>query len=72
MIPNERVLVLSPDNNRIPGFTYFGEGLEKGQCGVSIQSVRNNHHGTVKCYLAADGEELEGQIGLTVACKNSR
>ncbi|XP_037041947.1 fasciclin-3 isoform X3 [Bradysia coprophila] len=67
VIPNEKALNLSPDWDKTPGFQYFGEGLNKGQCGVSIQSVRNGHHGTVKCYLGADGEELEGQIGLTVA-----
>lgn len=71
MIPNEKALNLSPDWDKTPGFTYFGEGLTKGQCGVTIQSVRNAHHGTIKCYLGADGEELEGIIGLTVACKLS-
>ncbi len=69
VIPNEKVLILSQDWNKTPGFTYLGEGLNNGQCGVSIQSVRNANHGVVKCYLGSDGEELEGIAGLTVACK---
>lgn len=67
VIPNEKVLNLSPDWDKTPGFQYFGEGLNKGQCGVSIQSVRIAQHGIVKCFLGADGDELEGQVGFTVA-----
>lgn len=69
MVPNEKALNLSPDWNKTPGFTYNGKGLNQGQCGVTIDHVKNLHHGTVKCYLGADGDELEGFVGLTVACK---
>ncbi|KAJ6633129.1 Fasciclin-3, partial [Pseudolycoriella hygida] len=67
VVPNEKALNLSPNWDKSPGFKYYGEGLTNGQCGVTIQSVRTAHHGTIKCYLGVDGDELEGVVGLTVA-----
>lgn len=69
-IPGEqKVLNLSPEWSKTPGFTYFGAGLTAGQCGVSIERVKASNNGQVKCSLGVEGEELSGTIDLVVARK---
>ncbi|XP_065358766.1 fasciclin-3 isoform X3 [Calliphora vicina] len=69
-IPGEpKVFNLSPDWNKTPGFTYFGKGLQAGECGVSIQRVKAVNNGQVKCNLGVEGEELSGTIDLVVALR---
>ncbi|KAH8278022.1 hypothetical protein KR026_003519, partial [Drosophila bipectinata] len=69
-IPGEqRVLNLSPEWSKTPGFTYFGSGLNAGQCGVSIERVKGINNGQVKCSLGVEGEELSGTIDLVVALR---
>lgn len=43
--------------------------MDKGYCGVSIQHVKSINNGRVKCFLAVEDEEFEGQMDLVVACK---
>ncbi|XP_041674248.1 fasciclin-3 isoform X3 [Drosophila eugracilis] len=69
-IPGEqKVLNLSPEWSKTPGFTYFGAGLTAGQCGVSIERVKAANNGQVKCSLGVEGEELSGTIDLVVALR---
>ncbi|XP_039479876.1 fasciclin-3 isoform X1 [Drosophila santomea] len=69
-IPGEqKVLNLSPEWSKTPGFTYFGAGLTAGQCGVSIERVKASNNGQVKCSLGVEGEELSGIIDLVVALR---
>ncbi|XP_017132227.1 fasciclin-3 isoform X1 [Drosophila elegans] len=69
-IPGEqKVLNLSPEWSKTPGFTYFGAGLTAGQCGVSIERVKATNNGQVKCSLGVEGEELSGTIDLVVALR---
>ncbi|XP_016941963.3 fasciclin-3 isoform X2 [Drosophila suzukii] len=69
-IPGEqKVLNLSPEWNKTPGFTYYGAGLTAGQCGVSIERVKASNNGQVKCSLGVEGEELTGTIDLVVAMR---
>ncbi|KAH8412563.1 hypothetical protein KR009_003150, partial [Drosophila setifemur] len=69
-IPGEqRVLNLSPEWSKTPGFTYYGAGLNAGQCGVSIERVKASNNGQVKCSLGVEGEELSGTIDLVVALR---
>ncbi|XP_017012222.2 fasciclin-3 isoform X2 [Drosophila takahashii] len=69
-IPGEqKVLNLSPEWSKTPGFTYFGAGLTAGQCGVSIERVKASNNGQVKCSLGVEGEELSGTIDLVVALR---
>ncbi|XP_059222079.1 fasciclin-3 isoform X3 [Stomoxys calcitrans] len=69
-IPGEpKVFNLSPDWNKTPGFTYFGKGLQNGECGVNIQRVKAINNGQVKCNLGVEGEELSGTIDLVVALR---
>lgn len=68
-IPGEKILILSQLYDKTPGFKYYGAGLDKGQCGVTISKVKGTNHGQVKCYLGSEGTEQQGDINLTVACK---
>ncbi|XP_034101643.1 fasciclin-3 isoform X3 [Drosophila albomicans] len=69
-IPGEqKVLNLSPVWSKTPGFTYYGAGLNAGQCGVSIEHVKASNNGQVKCSLGVEGEELSGTIDLVVALR---
>ncbi|XP_032584605.1 fasciclin-3 isoform X3 [Drosophila mojavensis] len=69
-IPGEqKVLNLSPNWSKTPGFTYYGSGLNAGQCGVSIERVKASNNGQVKCSLGVEGEELSGTIDLVVALR---
>ncbi|XP_017021737.1 fasciclin-3 isoform X4 [Drosophila kikkawai] len=65
----EKVLNLSPEWSKTPGFTYYGAGLTAGQCGVSIERVKASYNGQVKCSLGVEGEELSGTIDLVVALR---
>lgn len=63
------MLNLSPDWDESPGFQYHGEGLTKGQCGVTIQQVKSTNHGLVQCFLGVRAQEISGSTFLTVARK---
>lgn len=52
-----------------PSYKYYGKGLAQGYCGVSILRVKLSNNGPVKCFLGIQGEEIQEQIDLTVACK---
>lgn len=52
-----------------PEYKYFGEGLDKGQCGIQVNRVRSNNHGKARCFLGVERQELSGEIDLVVACK---
>lgn len=70
LVPGMKSLILSPSwPSKQEGFTYFGEGLDKGQCGVTIERVTKSMHGRVRCSMGYQSEELEADIHLTVACK---
>lgn len=59
---------MSPENKKIPGFRYFGEGLDKGVCGVTIDSIKANFNGLAKCNLGTlEDEEFSGFIEIIVA-----
>lgn len=51
--------------------SYYGEGLDKGQCGVTINNVDDNYNGIVSCFLGLPSElqEPSGVFLLTVARK---
>lgn len=70
-VPGEPTgLHLSQAWDNVPGFQYQGTGLNDGQCGVVIKHVKLQNHGIVRCMLGTnDGQELIGQVPLTVASK---
>lgn len=69
-IPGESSVRLSDKyESKVPGFKYFGDGLEQGVCGVYIQNVKQINNGPVKCILGLEQDDIEGHIDLVVACK---
>ncbi|XP_055716717.1 fasciclin-3 isoform X6 [Phlebotomus papatasi] len=71
-IVGERVLNLAPNWKQPPGFTYNGEGLQAGQCGVTIERVKPSNHGPVRCFLGVEGDEIRGTADLVVALEPQR
>lgn len=52
IIPGEvNEVKLNPSWTRNDNFRYYGNGLENGQCGVSILNVREEYHGNATCRL---------------------
>lgn len=52
IIPGEANEVkLNPSWTRNDNFRYYGNGLENGQCGVTIMNVREEYHGNASCVL---------------------
>lgn len=69
-IPGMPPMHLSEMWNKVEGITYLGDGVAKGQCGVTIHRVKPANHGVILCNLGTpDGDELTGQMPLTVARK---
>uniref|UniRef100_A0A6B2EA49 Putative cell adhesion molecule 3 n=1 Tax=Phlebotomus kandelakii TaxID=1109342 RepID=A0A6B2EA49_9DIPT len=71
-IVGERVLNLSPSFKQPAGFSYNGEGLQAGQCGVTIERVKTTNHGPVRCFLGVEGDEISGTADLVVALEPQR
>lgn len=52
--------------------TYFGEGFDKGHCGVIIKNAKEINNGNFTCNLTPAegmGQEIDGTMRLTVASK---
>lgn len=60
---------LSQEFDKNPEYKYFGRGLNEGECGISIERVKPNNNGKVKCILGLAEDEVSNEIDLTVACK---
>lgn len=71
ILPGEPIEIkLNPDwPQRNDNFKYFGEGLQQGQCGLEIASVREEHHGNASCVLDPnDGlADAVGNIEIVIA-----
>lgn len=69
-ITGERLDVkLNPAWTRNDNFQYYGNGLDNGQCGVTIKSVREEYHGNATCTLDPnDGlADAVGVIEIVIA-----
>uniref|UniRef100_A0A4Y0BIV4 Ig-like domain-containing protein n=1 Tax=Anopheles funestus TaxID=62324 RepID=A0A4Y0BIV4_ANOFN len=59
---------LAPNiNSPVAGMSYYGEGLDKGSCGVHIDRVTAENAGFMNCTLFVDGRGLTGAIEIVVA-----
>jgi hypothetical protein len=70
IIPGEPAEVkLNPSWTRTDNFRYFGNGLENGNCGVTIVSVRDEHYGNATCHLDPNDGGLDaiGTIEIVIA-----
>uniref|UniRef100_A0A182K1W7 Ig-like domain-containing protein n=1 Tax=Anopheles christyi TaxID=43041 RepID=A0A182K1W7_9DIPT len=51
----------------VAGMNYYGDGLNKGSCGVRIDRVTADNAGLMNCTLFVDGRGLTGSIEIVVA-----
>ncbi|KAI4486288.1 hypothetical protein M0802_012393, partial [Mischocyttarus mexicanus] len=51
------------------GIKYYGEGIDKGQCGVHISKVKEKHNGTFKCAVtsAYSRSEITATVDIVIA-----
>jgi hypothetical protein len=55
-----------------PGYSYIGDGLEKGLCGVNINSVKDSDNGTWMCTLiSTTGTFYRGSVSLGILSKKN-
>lgn len=72
---NGLILNFNPSNSREgegpqPGYTYLGDGLEKGECGVVIQNVKDTDNGNWKCTLITNtGQLYRGVVEIGILSK---
>ncbi|KAG5676881.1 hypothetical protein PVAND_006685 [Polypedilum vanderplanki] len=68
-MPNNERLKLRPDWDRNDNYRYYGEGLDKGQCGLKILRLERKHEGNVTCRLDLnDGsDDIIGVIIIEIA-----
>lgn len=69
-LPGENTFVLSERlQPQQSGYSYAGQGLETGQCGITIESVKRSHNGKMQCFLATtQGLEINGTIPINLSC----
>ncbi|KAF2894388.1 hypothetical protein ILUMI_11783 [Ignelater luminosus] len=62
-------LNLNPNAAPFEGISYYGSGLQAGQCGITIDHVKDSHSGQIKCALGIQTElqESSAVMHLTVA-----
>ncbi|XP_058826591.1 fasciclin-3-like isoform X2 [Topomyia yanbarensis] len=67
-LPNrDQQVALDPNQPPRDGLQYFGQGLQAGACGVTIDRITTAHNGQMKCSLFVDGRSAEGIINVIVA-----
>lgn len=51
------------------GYSYFGEGLDRGQCGLRIESLRREHEGNWTCVLdlGDNSDDVIGDFKISIA-----
>lgn len=49
--------------------SYYGEGLDAGQCGFTVHRAKDDNNGEIKCTLgiASEAQESVGTMSLVVA-----
>lgn len=60
--PGGLILKLNPSVQRNDEFHYLGDGLNKGQCGLRIDKLKQEHEGNWTCVLDL-GDEFDDVIG---------
>uniref|UniRef100_A0A0A9XAQ1 Fasciclin-3 n=2 Tax=Lygus hesperus TaxID=30085 RepID=A0A0A9XAQ1_LYGHE len=68
-VPSGRSLNVRPDAVPRGGLGYFGEGFEKGQCGLHIQTVTEEWNGVYICTVTPKGsfDAYKANMSLIVA-----
>lgn len=70
-IPSLPSIILQPNQPSDDGISYDGQGLQTGQCGVTIENVKDSYHGDFKCALLPKDSrsETSGTVKIVVASK---
>ncbi|XP_032672787.1 fasciclin-3 isoform X2 [Odontomachus brunneus] len=69
-IPGEaNAILLSPGQPAEDGIEYYGEGFERGHCGVKIAKVKDTNDGLFKCSVATTDsrQEITASLNIIVA-----
>jgi hypothetical protein len=55
-----------------PEYSYAGDSIQSGQCGITINRITDAHNGQFKCMVGfqGDADESVGTSNVTVASKN--
>lgn len=65
-VPGYNGLNLSPRIGPHEGIRYYGKSLENGECGITIQQVREKHNGILSCNLGYRTEPAESTGNMTL------
>ncbi|XP_055601014.1 fasciclin-3-like isoform X1 [Uranotaenia lowii] len=49
----------------VDGITFFGDGWEKGSCGVTLATVKKENEGSFECSVSIKGELVKGKIDIS-------
>lgn len=73
-IHGESSMILRPNQSSDDGIEYYGEGTNKGQCGVHIFKVKEQHNGIFRCALTPEDRRVESNasVNIVVASKYYR
>ncbi|CAG7834435.1 unnamed protein product [Allacma fusca] len=64
--PQHNNLEVFPHEGQIiPGYVHYGDGFDRGDCGITIEKVQEEDFGNWMCDLITETETLLGQVALT-------
>lgn len=68
-MPSGQRIKLNPNVAERDGFSYYGEGFERGQCGLTITKLSKEHEGNFTCRLdlGIESEDAVGMIQVSIA-----
>nr|XP_050862049.1 fasciclin-3 isoform X10 [Vespula vulgaris] len=65
-IHGESSMILRPNQSSDDGIEYYGEGTNKGQCGVHIFKVKEQHNGIFRCALTPEDRRVESNASVNI------
>ncbi|XP_035723349.1 fasciclin-3-like isoform X3 [Vespa mandarinia] len=65
-IQGESSMILRPNQSSDDGIEYYGEGTNKGQCGVHILKVKEQHNGIFRCALTPEDRRVESNASVII------
>ncbi|XP_049543204.1 fasciclin-3-like isoform X3 [Anopheles darlingi] len=64
---NQPITLDANEPSPVPGIQYYGQGVERGSCGVRIARITADNAGIMNCTLFVNGIGQTGSIDITVA-----
>ncbi|XP_035784130.1 fasciclin-3-like isoform X3 [Anopheles albimanus] len=64
---NQPITLDANEPSPVPGIQYYGQGVERGSCGVRIARITADNAGKMNCTLFVNGIGQTGSIDITVA-----